>query len=198
MLNFAVDTHEEGERVRRASAVLREVVAAESPGQFDVAALTVAHPCRVEAISSEKCSTAWAFSTARPSGLVAAHTPEGEITSVLAEVALPMRFGPSTRRIAATLHLLDARPVGDRIRRCRTRHRRAAATVGVRRLRCFRPTGNARYCLTGSPAPCRVEARPTLSSWMPRCGRDEGRRIAALRAVPPKVKPRQGFSTSDC
>ena len=109
MLDFAVDTHEEGERVRRASAVLREGVAAESPGQFDVAALTVAHPCRVEGDQLRKVFDSMGIQYGSAfSGLVAAHTPEGEITSVLAEVALPSAIRSQHTAYRSHPALLDA------------------------------------------------------------------------------------------
>lgn len=151
VLDFAVDTHEEGERVRRASAVLREGVAAESPGQFDVAALTAAHPCRVEGDQLRKVFDSMGIQYGSAfSGLVAAHTPEGEITSVLAEVALPSAIRSQHTAYRSHPALLDACFQSVIVH---PEVQNAASgglllPVGVRRLRCFRPTGNARYCLT--------------------------------------------------
>ncbi|OLP03100.1 polyketide synthase [Mycolicibacterium porcinum] len=89
-VDFVVETAKEGERIRRAAAVIVAAESSEGPARHDLAQLKATHPRRVEGEALRK----WfgdkgiqygpAFS-----GLAAAYTAEGQVTSVLAEVALP-------------------------------------------------------------------------------------------------------------
>lgn len=89
-VQFLVETAGDGEQIRRAAAVIVEAELSEAPTRLDLTELKAAHPRRVEGDALRK----WfgdkgiqygpAFS-----GLAAAFTADGPVTSVLAEVALP-------------------------------------------------------------------------------------------------------------
>ncbi len=151
VLNFAVDTHEEGERVRRAGAVLHKLTALEQPAPLDIPTLIADHQCRVDGDQLRKVFDSMGIQYGPAfSGLVAAHTSAGEITTVLAEVALPGAIRSQHTAYRSHPALLDACFQSVIVH---PEVQNAAAgglllPVGVRALRCYRPTGNARYCLT--------------------------------------------------
>ncbi|MGH3564163.1 MAG: sulfolipid-1 biosynthesis phthioceranic/hydroxyphthioceranic acid synthase, partial [Mycobacterium sp.] len=170
ILEFAVDTHEEGERVRRASAALYGPEAGadlQQPPAHDIDALIASHPSRMDGAQLRKAFDGVGIQYgAAFSGLAAAHTADGadgEVTTVFAEVALPGAI--RSQQSAYTTHpaLLDAcfqsvivhpevqmASVGGLL-----------LPVGVRRLRSYHTTRNAHYCLTrvtsSRPGQCEAE-----------------------------------------
>jgi mycolipanoate synthase len=154
VLDFMVETHQEGERVRRASAVLHVLEDAQQPPARDMTALVADHPCRVDGAELRQVFDSLGIQYGPGfSGLAAALIDDGQekaITTVLAEVALP---GPiRSQQAAYGIHpaLLDAcfqsvvvhpdvqnAGVGGLL-----------LPVGVRRLRCYQPTRNAHHCFT--------------------------------------------------
>ncbi|SPM35482.1 polyketide synthase [Mycobacterium rhizamassiliense] len=160
---FAVDTHEEGQRVRRASAVLHAGTDVQPPPVHDIDALFASHPSRVdgaelrEAFDSVGIQYGPAFS-----GLTAVYTADGidgtdgQVSTAIAEVALPGAIRSQQSAYVAHPALLDACFQSVIVH---PQVQKAGAgglllPVGVRRLRNYHSTRNAHYCLT------RVTASP--------------------------------------
>ncbi len=165
VLEFAVDTYEEGDRIRRAGAVLHaleEGVAEgiaygaggaelQQPPAHDIEALIADHPRRMDGAELRKAFDAAGIQYGPAfSGLTATLVGEGEITTVLAEVALPGAI--RSQQLSYTTHpaLLDA-CFQSVIVHPAVQQAGAGGLllpVGVRRLRNYRSTRNAHYCLT--------------------------------------------------
>jgi acyl transferase domain-containing protein/acyl carrier protein len=151
-VTFAVETYNDGQRDQFATALL---VAQEDEGhspEYDVLALLAAHPRRLEGTELRKWFDRQGFQYGPAfTGLAAAHTGEGTVDTVLAEVGLP---GPlRSQQNAYGIHpaLLDAcfQSVAAALPGI---HGRAIggmpAPQGVSHLRAYGPTRNARYCFT--------------------------------------------------
>ena len=155
VVTFLVETDAQQARTRRASAVLHP---ARDPARgddaapvVDIAALLTLHPGRIEGSDMRQLFAAVGIQYGPAfAGLVAVHTGTGVADSVLAEVRLPSVM--RSQQAAYHVHpaLLDAcfqsvaaHPVAQ-----------AASTgdlllpLGVRRLRCYGHTKDARYCHT--------------------------------------------------
>jgi polyketide synthase 3/4 len=151
VFDFSVETHQDGERVRRASAVLHAAEGVTQQPTHDIAALVAAHPSSLDGVELRKAydSVGIQYGPAF-GGLVAANTAEGEITTVLAEVALPGLIRSQQAAYGSHPALLDACFQSVIVH---PEVQSAAAgggmllPVGVRRLRCHQPTRNAHYCL---------------------------------------------------
>jgi polyketide synthase 5 len=151
VVNFMVETDRDGERVRRAAAVLHALDdEAQSPAH-DMAALLAAHPHRIEGAEMR----AWfddrgiqygpAFT-----GLTATCTGEEAVSTVLAEVALPRSIRSQQDAYGVHPALLDACFQSVAVH---PDVQNAAAgglllPLGVRRMRTHDGTRNARYCYT--------------------------------------------------
>ena len=147
VVNFEVQTDHDGECTRRASAVLHAADDEQQPPAQDMAALLAAHPRRVDGTELrqyfETCGVQFgpAFT-----GLAAAHTAEGD--TVLAEIGLPSSI--RSQQSAFRMHpaLLDAcfQSVAAHPAIQGARNGGLMLPLGVRRLRAYGPTRNARYC----------------------------------------------------
>ncbi|OBI34791.1 sulfolipid-1 biosynthesis phthioceranic/hydroxyphthioceranic acid synthase [Mycobacterium colombiense] len=158
VLDFTVDTHEDGERVRRASAVLHagagdgaDSAEPQHPPAHDVDTLIANHPSRMDAAELRKAFDATGIHYGPAfSGLAAVLVADGEITTVLAEVALPGAIRSQQSAYAAHPALLDACfqsvVVSPEVQKAGAGG--LLLPVGVRRLRNYHSTRNARYCLT--------------------------------------------------
>jgi mycolipanoate synthase len=157
VLEFVVETHEEGERVRRASAVLHAVQDLQQPPAYDIDALIAAHPSHMDGAELRKAFDAVGIQYgAAFSGLAAAHTvdgtdaTDGAVTTALAEVALPGQIRSQQSAYVSHPALLDACFQSVIVH---PQVQKAGAgglllPVGVRRLRNYHSTRNAHYCLT--------------------------------------------------
>ena len=151
VVDFVVETHQDGENTRHATAALHATEDDPPPPSYDMAALLAAHPCLVngtelrESLVERGVQLGPAFA-----GLAAAHIAEAGVSTVLAEVGLPgsIRFQQAAYRVHPAL--LDA------CFQSVAAHRGVEATgsgglllpLGVRRIRAYGPTRNARYCYT--------------------------------------------------
>ena len=149
--DFVVRTDQHGEKVRRASAVLCAAAPEEQPPTLDVAALLSAHSRRVDGDELR----AWfgergvRFGPAF-TGLAAAYVPEGPVGTVLAEVGLPGTirtqhgsYGVHPALLDACFQSVAAHPAVQGLG-----NGGLLLPLGVRRLRSYASTRNARYCLT--------------------------------------------------
>ncbi|OBB89675.1 type I polyketide synthase [Mycobacterium sp. 852002-40037_SCH5390672] len=171
VLEFTVDTHEDGERIRRASAVLHAFAGDDAdsavprqPSAHDLATLIANHPSRMDGAELRRAFDAAGIHYGPAfSGLSAVLAPAGEITTLLAEVALP---GPiRSQQSAYTAHpaLLDACfqsvVVSPEVQNAGAGG--LLLPAGVRRLRSYHSTRNAQYCLarvtSSRPGECEVD-----------------------------------------
>lgn len=152
VINFVVQANQDGEKMRNATATLHAAEDDCPPPAYDIAALLEAHPNSVngtdlrESFAERGVQLGAAFA-----GLATAHTAEAESGTVLAEVALPasIRFQQSSYQIHPAL--LDAcfQSVGAGVDATKVGSRAGLLLpLGVRSLRVYRPTRNARYCYT--------------------------------------------------
>jgi polyketide synthase 5 len=149
--NFAVETNQDGQRVRHASAVLHAVEDDDQPTVYDIATLLAAHPCSVEGsevrqwLDQSGIRLGPAFT-----GLAAVCTAGASGGTALAEVGLPGSIRSQQSAYGVHPALLDAcfqsvaghpdvRALGAGI---------LPLPLGVRRLRAYGPARNARYCYT--------------------------------------------------
>jgi polyketide synthase 5 len=148
---FVVRTDQNGEKVQRASAVLRAAAPKKQPPTHDLAALLSAHSRRVDGNELR----AWfgergvQFGPAF-TGLAAAHVPEGTVGAVWAEVGLPSTirtqqgsYGVHPALLDACFQSVAAHPAAQGLG-----NGGLLLPLGVRRLRSYASTRNARYCLT--------------------------------------------------
>jgi len=149
--NFVVETNQDGERVRHASAVLHAVEDEDPPTAYDIAALLAAHPCSTEGsevrqwLDQRGIRLGSAFT-----GLAAVCTPGRAGPTALAEVGLPGSIRSQQSAYGVHPALLDAcfqtvaghpdvRALGAGV---------LPLPLGVRRLRAYGSARNARYCYT--------------------------------------------------
>ena len=149
VMNFIVETDRDGERARQACAVLHAMDDEHQPPAHDMDALLAAHPCRVEGtelrywFDERGVQYGPAFT-----GLAAARTAEGAVSTVLAEVSLPGSIRSQQDAYGVHPALLDACFQSLAVH---PDVRDAAAgglllPLGVRRLRAYSPTRNAHSC----------------------------------------------------
>ena len=148
-VTFTVQTDQHGERMQRASAELHAVDDADQPPALDIAALLAAHPCRVEGTElRQRFDEHGVHYGPAYSGLAAAHIADGTVSTVLAEVTPPgsirshqAAYGVHPALLDACFHSLAAHPAIH----CPDTGGLPLA-MGVRRLRAYSSTRNARYC----------------------------------------------------
>ncbi|MFN6549332.1 sulfolipid-1 biosynthesis phthioceranic/hydroxyphthioceranic acid synthase [Mycolicibacterium septicum] len=147
---FTVETDEEGQQARHATAVLH-AAADEQPPAYDMSAVVTAHPCDEDGaevrnrVGQHGIQYGPAFT-----GLVSVRTGEAEARTVLAEVALPRSirsqqdaYGVHPALLDACFQSVEAHPDvqalgGDVL----------GLPLGVRRLRAYNSARNAHYCYT--------------------------------------------------
>nr|WP_205865918.1 type I polyketide synthase [Mycolicibacterium porcinum] len=148
--DFTVETDEEGQQTRHATAVLHDA-ADEHPPAYDMSALLAAHPCDEDGaevrnrVGQHGIQYGPAFA-----GLVTVRTGEAKARTVLAEVALPRSirsqqdaYGVHPALLDACFQSVEAHPEvqalgGDVL----------GLPLGVRRLRSYGSARNAHYCYT--------------------------------------------------
>ncbi|MGH3551406.1 MAG: sulfolipid-1 biosynthesis phthioceranic/hydroxyphthioceranic acid synthase, partial [Mycobacterium sp.] len=147
VINFEVETDHDGECKRRVSAVLHAVDDDQQPPAQDMTALLAAHPRRVDGTELRQwfdtCGVQFGPAFA---GLAAAHTAEG--ATVLAEIGLPSSIRSQQSGFRVHPALLDAcfQSVAAHPAIRDPRNGGLMLPLGVRRLRAYGPTRNARYC----------------------------------------------------
>ncbi|MBU8814885.1 type I polyketide synthase [Mycolicibacterium goodii] len=147
---FGVETHQSGDRTQRATAVLRGDVDAEQPAAHSIDALLAAHPNRVDGDELRAgFGTVGIGHGAAFAGLSEAYVATAAEPTVLAAVALPGPLRSGQRGYTVHPALLDAcfqsvvaHPEVQNIASG------MLLPLGVRRLRAYGSTRNARYCLS--------------------------------------------------
>jgi polyketide synthase 5 len=150
---FEVETDQGGERSRRASAVLHSLAdgAPEHPPAYPMDDVLAAHPTRIEGdeLRSWFDSRGVQFGPGF-TGLAAANTADGAVTTVLAEVALPSTIRAQQAAYGVHPALLDAcfQSVAAHPAVRGTGTGGLLLPLGVRRLRSYGSTRGARFCHT--------------------------------------------------
>ncbi|MGA7466902.1 sulfolipid-1 biosynthesis phthioceranic/hydroxyphthioceranic acid synthase, partial [Mycobacterium sp.] len=149
VINFTVETDQDGECVRRASAVLHAVEDADQPPAHDMDTLLAAHPRRVDGTELRSWFDEHGIHYGPAfTGLGAARTGNEAVDTVLAEVALPRSLRSQQNAYDVHPALLDAAFQSVAVHP----DVQAAAAgglllpLGVHRLRAYGPSRNARYC----------------------------------------------------
>jgi polyketide synthase 5 len=148
VVDFTVETSQDGQIVRQASAELHTADAGLTPA-YDVAALLATHPDSAEGedVRTRMDQRGMQYGPAF-SGLGVVHTGEGD--TMLAEVALPRQirsqqdaYGVHPALLDACFQSVEAHPhvqaLGEGV---------LGLPLGVRRLRSYNAARNAHYCLT--------------------------------------------------
>ena len=151
VVDFAVETLQEDGRIRRATAVLQAGATEEEPPAYDMPALLAAHSCRMEGAEMRKrfdesgVQYGPAFT-----GLAAAHTTEGAVSTVLAEVAVPGAIRSQQSAYGIHPALLDAcfQSVGAHSEVQSAGSGGLLLPLGVRRIRAYASARTAHYCYT--------------------------------------------------
>jgi len=148
VVDFAVETDQDGERIKRATAALWAAVDEPQPLQQDVSDLLAAHPSRTDGAELRRLfDTHGVQLDGAFAGLIAAYTA-GNAATLVAEVGLPLPIRSQQGAYGVHPALLDAcfqsvaalplvRAVGDG---------GLLLPLCVRRLRICGPMRNARYC----------------------------------------------------
>jgi len=148
---FVVETTQDGERVRRASATLHSVDAEDGPAAQDIAALLATHPSPAEGddLRHEFDVRGIQYGPAF-TGLATAQIAEGTGDTVLAEVAVPSSIRSQQGAYGVHPALLDAcfQSVAAHPSVRSAGGGGLLLPLGVRRLRAYGPARHARYCLT--------------------------------------------------
>ncbi len=150
VLEFAVQTTQDGEHARQATAVLH-AAEDEQPSARDVPALLAAHPRREDGaevrmrLDRRGVQYGPAFS-----GLTAVHADELDTPTVVADVALPGQIRSHQDAYGVHPALLDAcfQSVAAHPRVQALGKDVLALPLGIRRLRSYGPARTARYCHT--------------------------------------------------
>lgn len=152
-LSFQVQTDHDGERERRASAILQALDggAAGRPADLDIAGLLAAHPMRADGgdIRSWFDSRGVQFGPAF-TALTAVNAAEVASDTVLAEIGLPSAIRNQQSAYGVHPALLDAcfQSVAAHPAVQNSGTGGLLLPLGVRRLRAYGPANKARYCLT--------------------------------------------------
>jgi polyketide synthase 5 len=151
VVNFVVQTDRDGEHLRRASAVLGSVDARERPPVRDIAALLAEHPRLIEGSEMRRWFDDRGIQYGPAfTGLTSTRTGTEAVSTVLAEVALPRSIRSQHDAYGVHPALLDACFQSVAVH---PDVQGAAGTglllpLGVRELRAYDATRNARYCYT--------------------------------------------------
>ncbi|WP_413232733.1 sulfolipid-1 biosynthesis phthioceranic/hydroxyphthioceranic acid synthase [Mycolicibacterium sp. 050158] len=147
--DFQVTTRQEGQEVRRATAVLHAADDADAPSPYDVAELLAAHPVELAGGELRDWYAARGIQYGPAfTGLTTAHATEGPGGSVIAEVALPGSIRSQQGAYGIHPALLDVcfQAVGAHPDLHADTTGTLMLPLGVRRLRTHGSTRNAHYC----------------------------------------------------
>ncbi len=151
VVTFAVETDQDGQHLRRATAVLRVIEDAHQPPVYDMAALRAAHSSDLDGEEMQKRFAEHGVQYGPAfTGLAAAHIADGTVSTVLAEVALPGSIRSRQRAYGIHPALLDAcfQSVGAHPDVQSAGSGGRLVPLGVRRIRAYASARTAHYCYT--------------------------------------------------
>ena len=151
IVDFVVETFQEGTQIRRATAVLHAGRVEDQPPAYDMPALLAAHPCRLDGAEMRQQFDEHGLQYGPAfAGLAAVHSADETVSTVLAEVRLPgpirsqqSAYGVHPALLDACFQSVAAHPDAQ-----------VAGSGGlllplrVRRIRAYAPARTARYCYT--------------------------------------------------
>ena len=146
---FIFQTEQQGERKQRAGAELHAVTGDDQPPALDIAALLAAHPRRVEAAEvRQRVDDGGVHLGPAFTGLTAVHLADETTKTILGEVNSPGSIRSQQAAYAVHPALLDAcfQALGAHPALDGTGNGGTLLPIGVRWLRAYGPTRNARYC----------------------------------------------------
>ena len=149
VVDFAVETSQEGGQVRRAKAVLHIAEDDEQPPAYDMPTLLAAHSRTLEGAEMRERFDEHGLQYGPAfSGLTAAHIADGALSTVLAEVALPGAIRSQQGAYAIHPALLDAcfQSVGAHSDVQTAGSGGLVLPLGVQRVRAYASTRNGHYC----------------------------------------------------
>jgi polyketide synthase 5 len=147
--DFQVTTRQEGQELRRATAVLHALDDEDEPATYDVAALLADHPVELDGGELRDWYDVRGIQYGPAfSGLTTTHATEGPGGSVFAEVALPGSIRSQQGAYVVHPALLDVcfQAVGAHPDLHADNTGTLMLPLGVRRLRAHASTRNAHYC----------------------------------------------------
>ncbi len=151
VVNFAVETRQDGQHQRRASAILRAVEDEQQPPVYDLDALRATHLSDVDLDDiAKQCAEHDVQYGPAFSGLVAAYVADGAVSTVLAEVALPGSIRSQQRSYGIHPALLDAcfQSVGAHPAVQGAASGGLLVPMGVRQIRVYASARTAHCCYT--------------------------------------------------
>jgi acyl transferase domain-containing protein/acyl carrier protein len=151
VVDFAVETFQEGTQIRRATAVLHAGGNEDQPPAYDMPALLAAHSFRLDGAEMRRQFDEHGLQYGPAfAGLVAAHSADETVGTVLAEVGLPGPIRSQQGTYGAHPALLDAcfQSVAAHSAARVAGSSGLLLPVRIRRIRAYEPTRTARYCYT--------------------------------------------------
>jgi acyl transferase domain-containing protein/acyl carrier protein len=151
IVDFVVETFQEGTQIRRATAALHAGGNEDQPPAYDMTALLTAHPCRLDGAEMRKQFDEHGLQYGPAfAGLAAVHSADESADTVLAEVRLP---GPlRSQQSAYSVHpaLLDVcfQSVAAHSDAQVAGNAGLLLPLRVRRIRAFASARTAHYCYT--------------------------------------------------
>ena len=149
VVDFAVETFQEGERVQRAVAALHAVHDADQPPPYNIAALLKAHSFDLDRAKIRQWFDDHGVHHGPIfSGVTAAQAADSTGSTILADVALPGSIRSQQAGYGIHPALLDACIQSVYAHPAVQGSRDLLLPLGIRRLRAYAPARNARYCHT--------------------------------------------------
>ncbi len=149
VVDFVVETFQEGERVRRAAAVLHAGDGQDQPPPYDMAALLTAYSFDLDRAEIRQWFDDHGVHHGPVfSGVTAAHAADSTVSAILADVALPGSIRSQQSGYGIHPALLDACIQSVYAHPAVQGSRDLLLPLGIRRLRAYAPARNARYCHT--------------------------------------------------
>ena len=149
VVDFVVETFQEGERVRRAVAVLHAEDGQDQPPAYDIAALLTAYSFDLDRAEIRQWFDDHGVHHGPVfAGVTAAHAADSTVSTILADVALPGSIRSQQSGYGIHPALLDACIQSVYAHPAVQGSRDLLLPLGVRRLRAYAPARNARYCHT--------------------------------------------------
>ena len=149
VVDFVVETFQEGERVRRAVAVLHAGDGQDQPPAYDIAALLTAYSFDLDRAEIRQWFDEHGVHHGPVfTGVTAAHAADSMVSTILADVALPGSIRSQQNGYGIHPALLDACIQSVCAHPAVQGSSDLLLPLGVRRLRAYAPARNARYCHT--------------------------------------------------
>ncbi len=147
--DFVVETHQDGQQARRATARLQAAVTADLPGSYDIERLLADHPQEIDGPTMRDWYDQRGIQYGPAfAGLTTGHTGERGSASILAEVALPGSIRSQQGAYGVHPALLDAcfQSIGTHPDLQADTTGALMLPLGVRRLQLHTSTRNVHYC----------------------------------------------------